>query len=95
MSVFQGMSSGFGDDESYNVYDKPWRGDRDMATSIYRPSKNIDKDVYGDDLDKLIKGSGNRFANVYQQLDIYRWGLLASPVSTMQYVLHVYHFNGT
>ena len=51
----QGMDSGFGDDEAYNVYDKPWRQDRDIATSIYRPSKNIDNDVYGDDLDKLIK----------------------------------------
>jgi len=51
------MDSGFGagDDESYNVYDKPWRQDRDIASSIYRPSKNIDKDVYGDDLEQLIQ----------------------------------------
>ena len=53
----QGMDSGFaaGEDETYNVYDKAWRTDRDLATSIYKPSKNIDKDVYGDDLDKLLR----------------------------------------
>jgi len=57
----QGMDSGFagGEDESYNVYDKPWRADKSLAESVYRPSKNIEKDVYGDDLDKLIKT--NRF----------------------------------
>ena len=56
----KGMDSGFGDDDAYNVYDKPWRQDKDIGNSIYRPSKNVDKDVYGDDLDKLIKGSNNR-----------------------------------
>lgn len=57
----RGMDSGFagGDDEVYNVYDKPWRQDKDLAGNLYRPSKNIEKDVYGDDLDKLIKA--NRF----------------------------------
>ena len=51
------MDSGFagGEDESYNVYDKPWRQDKDLA-AIYRPSKAIDN-VYGDDLEKLIKTS--------------------------------------
>ena len=55
----QGMDSGFagGDDEVYNVYDKPWRQDKDLAGNLYRPSKNIEKDVYGDDLDKLIKAN--------------------------------------
>ncbi|XP_013398400.1 SNW domain-containing protein 1-like [Lingula anatina] len=55
----KGMDSGFNEDDSYNVYDKPWRGDQDIAGSIYRPSKNLDKDIYGDDLDKLI--NTNRF----------------------------------
>ena len=51
------MDSGFnaGDDESYNVYDQPWRKDKEVGNSLYRPSKNVDKDVYGDDLDKIIK----------------------------------------
>ncbi|KAL1124649.1 hypothetical protein AAG570_001273, partial [Ranatra chinensis] len=55
----KGMDSGYGDDEAYNVYDKPWRDANSLATHIYRPSRNIDKDVYGDDLDKIIKT--NRF----------------------------------
>jgi len=54
--VKQGMDSGFagGEDEMYNVYDKPWRQDKDIAAAIYRPSKNTEKDVYGDDLEKLV-----------------------------------------
>lgn len=55
----KGMDSGFADDEGYNVYDKPWRGGGDLGQHIYRPTRNIDKDVYGEDLDKLIKT--NRF----------------------------------
>uniref|UniRef100_A0A672IYL5 SNW domain-containing protein 1 n=1 Tax=Salarias fasciatus TaxID=181472 RepID=A0A672IYL5_SALFA len=58
----KGMDSGFagGEDEMYNVYDQPFRGGRDMASNIYRPSKNIDKDAYTDDFETLI--SNNRFA---------------------------------
>ncbi|NXJ88211.1 SNW1 protein, partial [Corythaixoides concolor] len=57
----KGMDSGFagGEDEIYNVYDQPWRSGKDMAQNIYRPSKNIDKDMYGDDLEARIKT--NRF----------------------------------
>ncbi|NXL56690.1 SNW1 protein, partial [Chordeiles acutipennis] len=57
----KGMDSGFagGEDEIYNVYDQPWRSGKDMAQNIYRPSKNLDKDVYGDDLEARIKT--NRF----------------------------------
>ncbi|KAL2789650.1 SNW domain-containing protein 1 isoform 1 [Daubentonia madagascariensis] len=53
----KGMDSGFagGEDEIYNVYDQAWRGGKDMAQSIYRPSKNLDKDMYGDDLEARIK----------------------------------------
>ncbi|XP_002741369.2 SNW domain-containing protein 1-like [Saccoglossus kowalevskii] len=53
----KGMDSGFGagEDESYNVYSEPWRKDQNVAQSIYRPSKNIDKDIYGDDLEALMK----------------------------------------
>lgn len=55
------MDSGFagGEDESYNVYDQPFRGGRDMASNIYRPSKNIDKDAYTDDFDTLM--NSNRY----------------------------------
>ncbi|XP_062431892.1 SNW domain-containing protein 1 [Rhea pennata] len=57
----KGMDSGFagGEDEIYNVYDQPWRSGKDMAQTIYRPSKNVDKDIYGDDLEARIKT--NRF----------------------------------
>jgi SNW domain-containing protein 1 len=51
----EGMDSGYGDEDSYNVYDKPWRESGSLGAHIYRPSRNLDKDVYGDDLDMLIK----------------------------------------
>uniref|UniRef100_A0A8C6KLA1 SNW domain-containing protein 1 n=1 Tax=Nothobranchius furzeri TaxID=105023 RepID=A0A8C6KLA1_NOTFU len=55
----KGMDSGFagGEDETYNVYDQPFHGGRDMASNIYRPSKNIDKDAYADDFDSLMKNN--------------------------------------
>ncbi|NXD05690.1 SNW1 protein, partial [Nothocercus nigrocapillus] len=60
-NMSKGMDSGFagGEDEIYNVYDQPWRSGKDMAQNIYRPSKNVDKDMYGDDLEARIKT--NRF----------------------------------
>ena len=53
----QGLDSGFqgGEDDMYTVYDKPWRQGGGAADKIYRPSKNVDKDVYGDDVEKLIR----------------------------------------
>jgi SNW domain-containing protein 1 len=50
----KGMDSGFGDDEAYTVYDKPWRDTESVANAVYKPSKNIDKD-YGDELEKSLK----------------------------------------
>lgn len=47
-----GMASGFGAEDSYNVYSEPWRKD---TSSIYRPSKNIDSELHGDDLESVIK----------------------------------------
>ena len=56
----KGVDSGFadGEDEIYNVYDQAWRGGKDMAQNIYRPSKNLDKDMYGDDLEARVKTNG-------------------------------------
>lgn len=54
------MDSGFagGEDDMYNVYDQPWRGDKNIGNSIYRPSGNKDNDLYGeDDVDKIIKSN--------------------------------------
>ncbi|KAL1512974.1 hypothetical protein ABEB36_002469 [Hypothenemus hampei] len=54
----KGLGQGYADDEAYNVYDKPWREGGSMANHIYRPSKNVDKDMYGgEDLEKAIKTS--------------------------------------
>eukprot|EP00112_Aurelia_sp_Birch-Aquarium-sp1_P013377 Seg2838.2 transcript_id=Seg2838.2/GoldUCD/mRNA.D3Y31 product="SNW domain-containing protein 1" protein_id=Seg2838.2/GoldUCD/D3Y31 len=50
----QGMDSGFGEEDAYNVYDQPWRK-TDAVSSMYRPSKNLDKDNYGDDIETLMK----------------------------------------
>lgn len=57
MNSSKGMDSGYGDDEAYNVYDKPWRDSSSLGQHLYRPSKNVDKDIYGDDLEKIVKTS--------------------------------------
>merc|ERR1712018_839768 len=51
----RGLSSGYGDDEAYNFYSEPWRKEANLASNIYRPGKNIDKEAYGgqEDLDEL------------------------------------------
>ena len=61
----RGMDSGYGDDEGYNVYDKPWRGSNDLGQHIYRPSRNIDKDLYGEDIEKLIKTNRYVFREIF------------------------------
>ncbi|MFH4974650.1 hypothetical protein AB6A40_001359 [Gnathostoma spinigerum] len=53
----KGLDSGGIDDETYSAYDKPWRTQDNIQQHIYRPSKNLDKDLYGDDLDKIINTS--------------------------------------
>ncbi|XP_017064052.1 puff-specific protein Bx42 [Drosophila eugracilis] len=50
----KGMDSGYGDDEAYNVYDKPWRDSNTLGAHIYRPSKQADSDNYGGDLDAIV-----------------------------------------
>ena len=53
----QGMSQGFGAEDSYNVYDKPlFHGS--AATQLFRPKKSeIDPYAGEDDLDKLKQGT--------------------------------------
>lgn len=55
----KGMDSGYGDDEVYNVYDKPWRESGSLANHLYRPSKSLDQDNYGEDLERIV--NTNRF----------------------------------
>ncbi|KAM3957198.1 LOW QUALITY PROTEIN: puff-specific protein Bx42-like [Aphomia sociella] len=50
----KGMDSGYGDDEAYNVYDKPWRNQDSVGAHIYRPSRHADKDNYGGDIDSIV-----------------------------------------
>ena len=54
----KGLGTGFGDDEDYSVYDKPWRSAQEMKQNIYRPSKKNDNEVYDDELEQLAR---NRF----------------------------------
>nr|CDS32800.1 SNW domain containing 1 [Hymenolepis microstoma]CUU97437.1 hypothetical transcript [Hymenolepis microstoma] len=44
----RGMDSGFagGEDDLYNIYDKPWRAESNLGTHIYRP-RQTDSDTYG------------------------------------------------
>lgn len=47
------MGTGFGDEDAYSVYDKPWRENEGATNSIYRPSKNINKE-YGDEFESTL-----------------------------------------
>ena len=50
----KGVGTGFGDDDDYAVYDKPWRADAALAQNVYRPSRGAsDAEVYGDNLEDL------------------------------------------
>lgn len=53
----EGMDSGFKGEDSYDVYDKAFRGER--TTSIYRPTRNRDTEYTDEDLEKLK--SSDRF----------------------------------
>ena len=58
----------------YNVYDKPWRPGGGAADHVYRPSKTIDKDIYGDDVEKLINTS--RFVYMGGGEVVLKWAAL-------------------
>lgn len=53
----KGLASGFGDEDDYAVYDKPWRSNAEAKQSLYRPSKKAES-TYDEDMEKLGK---NRF----------------------------------
>lgn len=53
----KGIDTGYGPDDEYNVYDKPWRDTNSLAHNIYRAPTNVDKDNYGEDLEKIVKTS--------------------------------------
>jgi len=53
----KGMDSGFdhGNDEAYNVYDKPWRTENTLSNHLYRPPKNRDDELYGGSIEDIKK----------------------------------------
>jgi SNW domain-containing protein 1 len=53
----KGMDTGFehGNDEAYNIYDKPWRSENTLSNHLYRPPKNRDGELYGDDIEEIAK----------------------------------------
>ena len=56
----KGLSSGYGfEDDTYNVYDQPMRQGGSIAEKIYRPRKDLDQDIYGDEDGQ--KGMDKRF----------------------------------
>ena len=56
----KGLSSGYGfEDDTYNVYDQPFKQGGSMAERIYRPRKDMDQDIYGDE--DGHKAMGKRF----------------------------------
>ena len=56
----KGLSSGYGfEDDTYNVYDQPMRKGGSIAEKIYRPRKDLDQDIYGDEDGQ--KGMEKRF----------------------------------
>lgn len=79
----QGLDSGLngGEDDVYNVYDQPFRGGRDMASNIYRPSRNIDKDAYTDDFDTLMQN--NRYCGLL-------WFCYIFSIMYLLYCLNIY-----
>ena len=44
-----------GNDEAYNIYDKPWRSENTLSNHLYRPPKNRDNELYGDDIENIAK----------------------------------------
>lgn len=48
----QGLESGFGNDDAYNVYDKAWRKDQGLSSQLYRPRGERET---AEDIDSMIK----------------------------------------
>ncbi|CAG5081895.1 Similar to Bx42: Puff-specific protein Bx42 (Drosophila melanogaster) [Cotesia congregata] len=53
----KGIDTGYGPDDEYNVYEKPWKDSNTLASNIYRAPTNFDKDNYGEELEKIFKTS--------------------------------------
>lgn len=53
----KGVGTGFGDEDNYDVYDRPWRGDAALAKNLYRPTRGKEDDA----VDFEAIKSSNRF----------------------------------
>ncbi|KAI1287948.1 SNW domain-containing protein 1 [Halotydeus destructor] len=53
----KGLGTGFGHEDDYDVYDKPWRAAGALAQGIYRPSKGKEDEILGDDVESLASTS--------------------------------------
>ena len=42
-----------GNDEAYNIYDKPWRSENTLSNHLYRPPKNRDDELYGGSIEDI------------------------------------------
>lgn len=51
----QGMQSGFATDDTYNVYDKGLFTSHSALSSLYRPKKDADSEVYGGGADEQLE----------------------------------------
>ncbi|XP_059278879.1 SNW/SKI-interacting protein A-like [Lycium ferocissimum] len=58
----KGMDSGFATDDAYNIYDKGLFPAQPTVSTLYRPKKDVDSDMYGgadeQQLEKIIKTDG-------------------------------------
>jgi len=57
----KGMDSGFNDEDHYSAYDQPWRKESNLGAAIYRPSKNLDNEMYGGQEDLEALRSSKKF----------------------------------
>ena len=55
MKSFLNTLNSDGNDEAYNIYDKPWRSENTLSNHLYRPPKNRDGELYGDDIESIAK----------------------------------------
>ncbi|OAF71359.1 Pre-mRNA-processing protein 45 [Intoshia linei] len=53
----KGVTSGFADDDAYNVYNSAWKSEKSIASSIYKPSKKLNEEFYADEVDSIKKTS--------------------------------------
>lgn len=54
----EGLDVGFGDDDEYNVYDKPWKSQASLSTN-YRPTEGIMQESRDKEAEDILPGTSN------------------------------------